>query len=80
MDGRKEKSFEENLNRLEEIVSILEDGKISLEESVKLFEEGMDLMKECSKRLDSIENKISVLIQEDGRIKEEPFTNLNGDE
>lgn len=75
----KGKSFEENLNRLEEIVSILEDGKISLEESINLFEEGMNLMKVCNKRLDGIENRISILIQENGRMKEEPF-DINGDE
>lgn len=67
------KSFEENLARLEEIVSILEEGKISLENSVELFEEGMKLSKQCNKRIESIEHKISILIEDNGNIREEKF-------
>lgn len=77
MTIKKEGTFEENLVRLEKIVSILEEGKISLEESIDLFEEGIKLSKICNKKLDSIEKKITMLIEENGDIKEEKF-NING--
>ena len=54
-------SFEEGLNRLEEIVQTLEAGGLSLEEAIALFEEGMQLAKICSQRLDTAELKISQL-------------------
>jgi len=54
-------SFEEGLNRLEEIVQTLEAGGLSLEEANALFEEGMQLAKICSQRLDTAELKISQL-------------------
>ena len=43
-----EKTFEENLKRLEEIVKILEEGNSSLDDSIKLFEEGISLSKLCN--------------------------------
>ncbi len=73
MTIKKEKTFEENLARLEEIVSILEEGKISLEEGIDLFEEGIKLSKICNNELESIEKKITMLIEENGDIKEEKF-------
>ena len=55
---KKKVSFEEALNRLEEIVGRLEDGEISLEESMKTFEEGKELVKLCLQKLDEAEKKI----------------------
>ena len=40
-------NFESSLEKLEQIVAKLEDGDISLEDSVKSFEEGIGLVKEC---------------------------------
>lgn len=51
-------SFEEALNRLEEITGKLESGEVSLEESVELFEKGIELSKICSKRLNDAKQKI----------------------
>lgn len=56
-----EKSFEEAMKRLEEIVSILENGKCSLDDSMKLFEEGTALSMYCRKQLDEAELKIKEL-------------------
>ena len=56
-----EKSFEEAMKRLEEIVSILENGKCSLDDSIKLFEEGTALSMYCRKQLDEAELKIKEL-------------------
>ena len=55
-------SFEENLKKLEDIVSKLEKGDVPLEESVKLFEEGVGLTKILQKTLDDAEGKIKVVM------------------
>ncbi len=67
--------FEDALNKLEKIVSQLEDGDISLEDSLKLFEEGIRLSRICNQKLDEVEKKVEILIKgEDGSIKAKPFT------
>lgn len=55
-------SFEEALSRLETVVRKLEDGRLSLEESLELFAEGVELSKVCSKHLEDAEQRISVLV------------------
>ena len=52
------KTFESTLLRIEEIVRILENGELSLEESIKLFEEGTRLTADCQARLNEAELKI----------------------
>ena len=62
--------FEDALSKLESIVEKLEQGELSLEESLAAFEEGIRLSRMCSKRLDEAEKKIEVLIKgEDGQLK-----------
>ena len=56
-----EKTFEENLKRLEEIVKILEEGNSSLDDSIKLFEEGISLSKLCNATLEDARQKITLL-------------------
>ncbi len=51
-------SYEESVIRLEEIVSLLESGELTLEESLKLYEEGTLLTKSCSDILKNAEQKI----------------------
>lgn len=69
---RGKKSYEEAIAELEEIVGKLEKGDLSLDESIDYFQKGMELSKFCSKRLDEIERKITVLIEaENGEITEE---------
>jgi exodeoxyribonuclease VII small subunit len=58
------KSFEEALRRLEEIVDSLENGELSLEESIAIFEEGVGLTRNCSKQLEEAEQKVSRLLEE----------------
>jgi len=60
-------TFESAMKRLEEIVSQLENGDISLEESIKLFEEGMRLAQFCHEKLNQAEKKLMKLVKkEDG--------------
>ena len=55
-------NFETSLKRLEKIIEKLEDGDISLEDSVKSFEEGIGLVKECQKQLSQAELKVKKLL------------------
>ena len=60
--------FEQAMARLETIVSELEKGDLSLDESLKIFEEGIKLSKICLKMLDDTERKVEILIQDkDGK-------------
>ena len=72
------KSFEESVERLEEIVRMLENGTASLDESLKLYEEGIALVRTCNKQLDNAEKKIRILTQmPDGEIEEKDFPENN---
>ena len=55
-------NFETSLKKLEKIIEKLEDGDISLEDSVKSFEEGIGLVKECQKQLSEAELKVKKLL------------------
>jgi exodeoxyribonuclease VII small subunit len=62
--------FEEALENLEKIIEELENGKLSLDESLAAFEEGIKLSRICQKQLDEAERKIEVLLKgEDGQLK-----------
>lgn len=63
--NKKEKSFEAALKRLEEIVSEMERGELSLDVMLKKFDEGMRLAQFCSKKLEEAEKKIEVLVKKD---------------
>ena len=68
------KSFEDNITRLEEIVSQLERGDAKLADSLKLFEEGTKLVSACGKMLDEAEQKVVKLMKgPDGAPVELPF-------
>ena len=58
--------FEDALNKLEKIVSKLEDGEIPLEESLKLFEEGIRLSRFCTQKLEEAEKKVEILLKNKG--------------
>ncbi|MFW6055150.1 MAG: exodeoxyribonuclease VII small subunit [Thermodesulfobacteriota bacterium] len=57
---KKTKSFEEQLARLQEIVSALEKGDLPLEEGVTLFQEGSRLAKSCREQLKQAKHKVQV--------------------
>jgi len=61
MAKKKDNSFEDSLRRLQEISDILEQGEISLEESIKLYEEGINLAKDCYSTLKEAELKVTEL-------------------
>ncbi|QLC49318.1 exodeoxyribonuclease VII small subunit [Methanolobus zinderi] len=67
-------SFEESLDQLESLVDRLERGQLLLDESLELFEKGMKLARICNSKLARAERKIEVLIEENGKLKTEDFT------
>lgn len=54
-------SYEAAFNALQEIISKLEDGELSLEESLKLYEEGKKLSDQCAKLLEQAQLRVSTL-------------------
>ncbi|MCI8537555.1 MAG: exodeoxyribonuclease VII small subunit [Oscillospiraceae bacterium] len=75
----KKVNFEASMQRLEEIVSLLEKGEAPLEESLALFEEGTSLVNTCAKLLDKAEQKVVKLAKgPDGAPVEQDFTVSEG--
>lgn len=73
--NKQNQTFEENMQRLEQIVRAMERGDVALEESLKLFQEGTALVERCGKLLDEAELQISkISTAADGSPVEEDFT------
>ena len=70
---KKEMSFEVALERLEDIVDLLESGENELEKSLELFEEGVKLVKLCNKKLEAVENSVKILVNNNGELEEKDF-------
>ena len=62
---KKELSFEENLEKLEEIVKKLENGDVPLDDAIKEFNEAMVLAKKCDEKLKSAEEAITKIVNND---------------
>ncbi|MCH2356742.1 MAG: exodeoxyribonuclease VII small subunit [Pseudomonadales bacterium] len=58
--------FEQALEDLEALVSSMEDGELSLEDSLQAFEKGIKLTRKCQAALKQAEQKVQVLINENG--------------
>ena len=68
------KTFEENMGRLEQIVRAMERGDVALEESLKLFHEGTELVRNCGKLLDEAELQVKkIMTDASGNPVEEAF-------
>jgi len=65
--------FEDALGRLEEIVKKMEQGDMTLEDSLKSFEEGIKLARLCAKKLDEAERRVDILLKQDGGLVVKPF-------
>jgi exodeoxyribonuclease VII small subunit len=62
----REPSFESMMDRLDALVRKLEEGNLSLEESIRSFEEGMALVKQCTAVLQEAEQRIQKLTRDAG--------------
>lgn len=68
------KTFEESMTRLEQIVRAMERGDVALEESLKLFQEGTELVRSCQKILDDAQLHVKkIMTAPDGSPVEEDF-------
>lgn len=68
-----ENTFEQSLKELEKVVAELEMGDLTLDDAITSFEKGMELSKECTKKLDEAEKKINILVKKEDKIEEETF-------
>lgn len=63
-------SFEESLEKLEEIVNKLENGDVPLDEAIDEFNNAMQLVKICNKKLESAEESIAKIVEDNGELLE----------
>lgn len=74
MARKKQMTFEQALQRLEELVAALENGEATLEQSIQMYKEGMELSAFCSQALRSAEKEIMILQENvSGDFIEKPF-------
>ena len=64
-----ELSFEESLEKLEEIVNKLETGDVPLDDAIDEFTKAMDLVKVCNAKLSNAEEAIAKIVQDNGEIE-----------
>ena len=67
--NEKERTLEETFALLDEKIAQLENSEISLEDSFRVYKEGMELLKDCSSKIDTVEKKM-LQINQDGTITE----------
>ncbi len=83
MARKKAVNFEEALEELESLVEQMEDGDLSLEESLAAFEKGVRIARECQDALKQAEQRVQILLQQNGEERLVPFAdnaNEDGDE
>lgn len=62
-------SFEESIEDLEQIVKKLDDGNLTLEESLEEFQKGIDAYKNCNEMLNKVEGKVKLIVEENSDIE-----------
>lgn len=67
---KEEKTFEEALLKLEDIIRKLESGNVPLDDMVKEYTEAMDLVKYCSEKLNNATKTVNKILNEDGTLTE----------
>lgn len=74
MMNQNNKTFEQSMQRLEQIVRAMERGDVPLEESLKLFQEGTELVRSCGKLLEDAQLQVTkIMTAADGSPVEEDF-------
>lgn len=68
--ANKEKTFEEKLTELEEIIKELENGNVDLDNAIKKYTEAMNIAKECSEKLDTAEKAVNKILKENGKLED----------
>ena len=70
MAKKDEKTSEENLTELEQIVKDLENGSVPLDDAINKFNEAMKIAKECNDKLTSCEESINKILKENGKLED----------
>ncbi|MFD1138587.1 exodeoxyribonuclease VII small subunit [Paenibacillus urinalis] len=73
MANEQELNFEAAMTELEEVVNQLERGDVPLEQAIELFQRGMKLSQMCNQKLEQVERKIEMIVEEDGEFRKQPF-------
>ena len=74
---KKAVSFEQSLADLENLVTKMETGDLSLDESLAAFESGVKLTRDCQSMLDEAEQKVQILTEKNGELISAPFDSGN---
>ena len=69
---KKTPPFEQSLDALQVLVERLESGDLSLEDSLSTFEQGIALTRECQSALQDAEQRVQVLLEQNGKLVEKP--------
>jgi exodeoxyribonuclease VII small subunit len=73
MATKKSYPFEQSLVKLENLVEKMEAGELTLEDSLTTFEEGIRLTRECQQALSQAEQKVKILIEQNGQVTSQDF-------
>lgn len=76
---KKSVDFEQSLSDLEALVNQMEQGELSLEESLKAFERGIQLTRDCQERLSAAEQQVQTLMEQQGQITLQPMAETDAD-
>ena len=80
MDDDKVRSFEDQFDELEGVVTRIDSGELSLEESISAFERGVALVRSLNRKLDEVDRRIEVLTRDaDGDLRLSSFDQVDGD-
>ena len=69
-ENEKNFSFEEKLDELEKIVNNLESGQVPLDDAIEEFKKAMDVVKECDEKLNSAQEAIAKIVNDNKEIVE----------
>lgn len=72
-------SFEQAMERLEGIVSKLESGDVPLEAAIELYQEGMALSRLCGQKMEQVERRIEMLMEDGDGLQRKPFAPQQGE-
>ncbi|MDF1761925.1 MAG: exodeoxyribonuclease VII small subunit [Oleibacter sp.] len=69
--------FENALHELEALVATMEQGELSLEDSLQAFEQGIGLTRQCQQALSAAEQRVQILMERNGASEAQPFLQNN---
>ena len=68
--AEKKQKFEDKITELEQIINELENGNVSLEDSIEKYTKAMKLVKDCDEQLKNIEEQVNKIVLENGNLED----------